>query len=254
MNILVVDDELPIVRGIVKMLEQEEWIGIEKVFSAYSRDQALHIMENEKIDLLFTDIKMQNGSGLSLLSKMEEKNISCIRIIITSYPSFEFAQEAIELGVDGYLLKPVTRENIQQIIKKALDKRKGKDFPELYSIDSQQVSHTSMIKKAQKYIEDHLSEDLNRQLVADAVHVNPDYLSRMLKEDTGRSLSEYIKYRRILEAQKLLDYSEFTITQIAEAAGFKNTPYFSTVFKQVTGFTPLDYRNRHHNDCHKSEF
>lgn len=58
MNILVVDDELPIVRGIIKMLEQEEWIGIEKIFSAYSRDQALQIMENEKIDLLFTDSEL----------------------------------------------------------------------------------------------------------------------------------------------------------------------------------------------------
>lgn len=246
MNILVVDDELPIVRGIIKMLEQEEWIGIEKIFSAYSRDQALQIMENEKIDLLFTDIKMQNGSGLSLLAKMEERNIRCIRIIITSYPSFEFAQEAIELGVDGYLLKPITRENIQQIIKKALHKRKEKEFSELYSIEPHSISYISIIKKAQKYIEDHLSEDINRQQVADAVHTNADYLSRILKEDTGRSLSEYIKYRRILEAQKLLDYSEMSITQVAESIGFKNTPYFSTVFKQVTGFTPLDYRNRHH--------
>lgn len=245
MNILIVDDEFPIVRGIVKILEMEEWIEKNQIFTAYGRDQALQIMEKEKIDLLFTDIKMQNGSGLSLLSKMEERNINCIRIIITSYPSFEFAQEAIELGVDGYLLKPVTKENIRQILQKAFQRRKDKTPYTFYSVDTQNA-YASTLKKAKKYIEDHLSEDLNRQQVADSVHANADYLSRILKEDTGRSLSEYIKYRRILEAQKLLDYSEMTIAQISEATGFKTTSYFSTVFKQITGFTPLDYRNRHH--------
>lgn len=201
-------------------------------------------MEKEKIDLLFTDIKMQNGSGLSLLSKMEERNINCIRIIITSYPSFEFAQEAIELGVDGYLLKPVTQENIRQILKKVLGRKKE---AVLYSTGSgnPQGMYAPMLKKAKKYIEEHLSEDLNRQQVADAVHANADYLSRLLKEDTGRSLSEYMKYRRILEAQKLLDYSEMTIGQISESMGFKTTSYFSTVFKQITGFTPFDYRHRY---------
>ena len=244
MNVLVVDDELPIVRGIVKILEKEEWMGIERIFSAYGRDEALRIIEKEKVDLLFTDIKMQNGSGLSLLSKMEGKNLDCIRIIITSYPSFEFAQEAIELGVDGYLLKPVTRENIQQILRKAFGRRKEKNPYTLSTFDTPNT-YLPTLKKAKKYIEDHLSEDLNRQQVADAVHVNPDYLSRILKEDTGRSLSEYIKYRRILEAQKLLDYSQLTIGEIAELTGFKTTSYFSTVFKQITGFTPFEYRSRH---------
>ena len=244
MNILVVDDELPIVRGIVKMLEQEKDLDITHIFSAYGRDQALRIMEKENIDLLFTDIKMQNGSGLSLLSKMEEKNLNCIRIIITSYPSFEFAQEAIELGVDGYLLKPVTRENIRQIMEKAFQRLRENHPRSLFPIDLQNP-YTPILKKAKKYIEEHLFEDLNRQQVADSVHVHPDYLSRILKEDTGRSLSEYIKYRRILEAQKLLDYSQMTVTQIAEATGFKTTSYFCTVFKQITGFTPFDYRNRY---------
>lgn len=242
MNILVVDDEIPIVRGMVKMLEQEKWLEIEQIFSAYGRDQALRIMEKEKIDLLFTDIKMQNGSGLSLLSKMEDKHSSCIRIIVTSYSSFEFAQEAIELGVDGYLLKPITRENIQQVLRKAINRKK--ETPIFHSFDTSNP-YVSTLKKAKRYIEEHLTEDLNRQQVAEAVHVNADYLSRILKEDTGRSLSEYIKYRRILEAQKWLDYSEMSVTQVAESAGFKNTAYFSTAFKQVTGFTPLDYRNRH---------
>lgn len=256
MNILVVDDELPIVRGIVKMLETEQKYDIRHIFSAYSRDQALRILEKERIDMLFTDIKMQNGSGLSLLSKMEEKNINCIKIIITSYPSFEFAQEAIELGVEGYLLKPVTYENIHQILEKAFLRKKEQYPQSIYSIETQNL-YTPILKKAKKYIEEHLFEDLNRQQVADYIHVHPDYLSRILKEDTGRSLSEYIKYRRILEAQKLLDYSEMNVVQIAQAVGFKTSSYFCTVFKQITGFTPFDYRNRYQevgNSKEKSEF
>ena len=99
----------------------------------------------------------------------------------------------------------------------------------------------------QKYIETHLSENLNLTVIAAHVNYNESHISRLFKRHTGINLSEYIISRRIEYAKKLLEQTEDTIQTISQKAGFNTSQYFSSTFRKVTGISPLDYRLRANN-------
>ncbi|WP_251033806.1 helix-turn-helix transcriptional regulator [Bacillus sp. ISL-75] len=102
-----------------------------------------------------------------------------------------------------------------------------------------------MITKALEYIENHYKENLTLQSVADFVHLNKSYFSLLFKKQTGRNFIDYIIELRIREAKRLLAQYDCHIYEVAEAAGFKDVKYFSKMFKKMTGFTPVKYREEH---------
>lgn len=99
-----------------------------------------------------------------------------------------------------------------------------------------------IIKKAIQYISQHFSEDLTLEQVAGHVHLNAAYFSSMFKQSTGSSFKEYLNMVRIEESKRLLANTDYTIIDIAIAAGFEDQSYFSKVFKKYTGLTPRQYR------------
>lgn len=99
-----------------------------------------------------------------------------------------------------------------------------------------------IIKKAIQYISLHFSEPLTLEEVARQVHLNAAYFSTMFKHSTGSSFKEYLNMVRIEESKRLLANSDYTIIDIAIAAGFEDQSYFSKVFKKYTGLTPRQYR------------
>lgn len=104
-----------------------------------------------------------------------------------------------------------------------------------------------VIEKARAYIEQNLNAHLTREDVANHVYMNPDYLNRIFKKETGMLISDYILQERIKMAKELLTSSNLTITEIAMRVGFANFPYFSTMFKKYTKMNPVDYRKNELN-------
>ncbi len=98
------------------------------------------------------------------------------------------------------------------------------------------------IESIRQYVDNNLSADLSRDTIAGTIGVNPEYLSRLFRKDTGLSLMEYIKRRRIVKARELLKDSEISVTQVAASCGFNSLPYFCKTFHQETGCTPKEYR------------
>lgn len=99
-----------------------------------------------------------------------------------------------------------------------------------------------IIKKAILYISAHFSEPITLDDVAAQVHLNPAYFSSMFKQSTGSSFKEYVNMVRIEESKRLLANTDYSIIDIAVAAGFEDQSYFSRVFKKYTGLTPRQYR------------
>lgn len=119
-HVLLVDDE----ENVLKILKTTiEWnaLGVESIVTAQDGQQALSILKKQKIDLLITDIKMPRFDGINLIRQAKQiyPDIRCI--LLTAYGEFEYAREAIILGVENYLLKPVVKEEVEQTIQKALD-------------------------------------------------------------------------------------------------------------------------------------
>ena len=102
----------------------------------------------------------------------------------------------------------------------------------------------SAVGRVKEYIDTHFNEDITRSDMAQIVFLNPDYLARIFKAETGQSLGAYVKERRIFEAKRLLAETNIQVKEIALRVGYDNSSYFSHVFHQYTGVTPYAYRRQ----------
>ena len=78
---------------------------------------------------------------------------------------------------------------------------------------------------------------------AEKLFLSPNYLSDLLKKETGKNAQEHIHYYLIEEAKNILTNSDNTVSEIAYSLGFEYPNYFSKLFKSKTGMTPIEYRN-----------
>ncbi|MCR5744155.1 MAG: AraC family transcriptional regulator [Lachnospiraceae bacterium] len=104
---------------------------------------------------------------------------------------------------------------------------------------------TSMpVAKAVDYIYDHLHTRITLPAVAEYVGVNPTYLSRVFKQEMGVTFGRYITLKKLETAKNMLQYSEFSATEIAAILAFANQSYFTRLFHEEYGVTPGEYREQ----------
>jgi two-component system response regulator YesN len=99
------------------------------------------------------------------------------------------------------------------------------------------------VSQAIGFILERYSGSVTLELAADAISLNPSYLSRKFKEETKSTFSEYLNRIRIDAARKLLENGQYSLKQISSQAGFSSYNYFFRVFKEMTGVTPQTYLN-----------
>ena len=100
------------------------------------------------------------------------------------------------------------------------------------------------IYKIADYITNKFNEDLTLSSISRKFALSDEHLSRKFKSTIGIGINEYIRYIRITKAEKMLRETDYPITKIAQKCGFNDSNYFSTVFKNVIGITPLKYRKK----------
>lgn len=99
-----------------------------------------------------------------------------------------------------------------------------------------------IVRNAQAVIAEHIKEPVNVQLLAQRLHISPNYLSALFKSETGVRLTEYITNMKMQEAARLMRETEKNIIEIAGILGYDNANYFSRLFKKHYGVNPSDYR------------
>jgi two-component system response regulator YesN len=113
----------------------------------------------------------------------------------------------------------------------------------LEAIKRQQVGghYSRHIAQAVQYIADHYASNISLETVAAAINLNSSYLSRLFKEETQLTFTEYLNRARIKSSCLLMEAGSYTMKQISGQVGFVNYTYFFKVFKTVTGMTPQAY-------------
>ena len=101
------------------------------------------------------------------------------------------------------------------------------------------------INKFMKLVESHLKEQHSVQYYADKLCITPNYLNEIVTSTKGISAKQYIRNKVMDEAQRLLTYTDFPISDIAFELHFSTVSYFIRSFRQYTGTTPLLYRRTH---------
>lgn len=107
MKVIVVEDEDRIREGILGLLEMMDG-GYEAAGEAENGEIGLELIRKEQPDIVITDVRMPDMSGLEMLSKMKEEGIASKVIVLSAYSEFEYARTAMKMGVTEYLLKPVS--------------------------------------------------------------------------------------------------------------------------------------------------
>lgn len=104
------------------------------------------------------------------------------------------------------------------------------------------VESTRYIEDLLLFVREHCYSKLTLKMLADHVGLTESYCSKYFKENVGSSFLDYVTTRRVSHAQRLLKYTDCSITDILEQSGFSSIQTFNRVFKQYTGMTPTEYR------------
>ena len=135
MRIAVIEAEAPIREGMSKILKKINE-NYELVGKAENGKKGLELIRQEKPDLVILDIRMPDMDGLTMLSIVREEGIECKAIVLSAYSDFAYAQRAIELGIENYLLKPIKIAELKKALEQAeanISKEQSKE--QLFSLE-----------------------------------------------------------------------------------------------------------------------
>ncbi|HAG15655.1 MAG TPA: hypothetical protein DCG69_03900 [Bacteroidales bacterium] len=125
-NILIVEDEVLVLQSLVNIVSRR----YPSVFFAKDAQKALEIFEKEDIDLVITDIRMPGMDGISMLKRMQSEKPNIHRLVMSAYTEADYFLQAIEIGVEGYIVKPFMKEKVLEAIEKALKRISGERIAE----------------------------------------------------------------------------------------------------------------------------
>jgi len=244
-RVVLVDDERLIVRGLSSVVPWAEF-GCEVAGAAYDGVKGLEMIRSLRPDIVLTDIRMPNMDGLTMLAALRSEFPEIQTTVLTAYRDFDYARQAITLGVCRYLLKPSNLDELKEAVRQMvsrLDARPVQKDPAEDAASQEAGNH--LVRAALAYMREHCTEQhLSLGEVADHVYVSQWHLSKLLNRETGQSFFDLLGSLRIAKAKELLQDPSLRIHEIAENTGFSDVGHFSRSFKKIAGCTPGEYRNQ----------
>lgn len=256
-RVMVVEDEQFIRQGLILTTP---WVGLgcQVVGEAGNAVAAVALARSVKPDIVITDIRMPEMSGLDMIAAIRE-SLDCEFIIISGYDEFDYARTALKLGVKGYLVKPVDPRELvalleeviqtveeKQQVRSALERLKymQEKMPLLKIFEKEGgTSYDRYLDTAVTYINDNCGGELTVKDVADALGISDSYLGKLVKSRTGFTFVELLTIIRISKAIEMMKAGgAVKVYEIAAAVGYRDSRYFSEVFKKYVGVSPSEYR------------
>lgn len=150
-------------------------------------------------------------------------------------------EEAYSLG-DAYIQSALDAHTIDETSTICMSMYD--DFVRRVHRTRENPKYSQPIQRCCNYIEMNLDRNIHAQELADMVGYSVTYFTRRFREETGFGISDYVKAARIERAKILLETSENSVQEISEMLGFTTRNYLTKCFREITGMTPVEYRNR----------
>ncbi len=240
-KVVLIDDEPIIVEGLTRTVPWEKW-GCEVVGSANDGLEGIELIRKEKPNIVFSDIAMPGIDGLMMVAALKSEFEDTEFTILTGYRNFDYAQEAIRLGITRFILKPSSMHEIEEAIEKMVANLKKKNIEG--AEEEQTGAGSFIVRNALNYMKENYGRKITLSEVAEQTYVSQWHLSKLLNKHTGQSFSELLNSIRINEAKALLNDQSLRISDIAEMVGFLDLAHFSRVFKKHVGVSANEYRNK----------
>jgi two-component system response regulator YesN len=243
-KLLIVDDEPLIRKGILTLVDFEK-LGITEAYEASNGKEGLELFIQHAPQLILLDINLPMMNGLELAQAIKAHDRQAKIAMITGYDYVDYAISALKIGVDDYILKPVSKQDVTDVIAKLIQKYESeRTNREVQNVVSALIHEPddSTRHRLQVLIDQSLSDpDLSLTSVAHSLGYAPNYLSSLFKNLFGVPFQEYVLSHRLEKAKLLLLTTSLKNYEIAERVGFEDVNYFNTRFKLKYGVSPKQY-------------
>lgn len=238
------DDEAYLRTALKKLMNWEK-MGCELIRVVNNGRELLQCVEEEHPDIVITDIRMPEIDGLEVCRQLYEKYPETQTIILSAYTDFEYARTAIRYDVADYVLKLSVLEELPPAVEKVTQKlqKQKKELEEELVRQPEKKNAESLYDQIREYIEKNYSKKITLNDIAEELHANSSYLSRLYKKESGQNLFDVILKKRVDKAKEYMETTDKKIYEISQAVGFDDTGYFSRIFKRYTGVSPKEYQS-----------
>lgn len=258
-SLLIVEDKQDLREFLRNALKDK----FKKIYQAENGLVALEVIKQQQPDIIVSDVMMPQMNGYQLCKEIKENlNISHIPVILlTARADSESQMLGYKLGADAYLPKPFEMEMLLSVIQNQMRNReyiKSRYRGNQFILSPQEATFSNadeqFMIKLNEMIDQNLSQpDLDVKFLTAQMAMSRTSLYNKIKELTGMGANDYINRRRIDKAIILLTQSDMSITEISEQVGFTYQRYFSTLFKEMKGMTPSQFRAQHGSTQQQSE-
>lgn len=243
MKIMIAEDEQRARQGLCRLIADLDG-DYEVIAQASNGNMALELILQLKPDLVFLDIKMPFMDGLTLIKAVRGRGMNTEFVVVSAYADFDLARQSIELDVAGYLLKPLTKEEAEAVLKKVEGRLMGKHNYSSYKEESLRKKYPDvhpLIGKTLDIIETGYAGKISQQRLACEIGLTPEYFSYLFTKNVGENFSVFLKKYRVEQAKRLYQSGTCSKREVPYNVGFSDEKYYNKVFRQVTGKTPAEY-------------
>lgn len=240
MRVVIVDDE-PLARAALISMLTECTVKTQVVAEGSKGQDVMILAQKWKPDICFVDIRMPGWDGLKGIKEAKAHSPHTLWIVLTGFSEFEYAKEAINLGVSCFLLKPIDPKELNQVIitlSKQILARQG---------NAEGLAHgdtaLSAVESVKRHVDANFMTDIGIADLAELLDVTPNYLSALFHKQTGETFTHYLTKIRLTQAKTLLLEESLSIQEIAEKVGYYSTRHFTKKFKEFYGIYPSECRH-----------
>jgi len=245
-SLLIVDDHASIISLLDNILSDKY-----SIHKARNGMKALQILDEERIDLVISDVIMPDMDGLTLCKRIKE-NIQSSHIpviLLTAKGEIENRIDGLQVGADSYIPKPFHPEHLFIRIEKLIERMEAirKNFKNFADLELSQLAigigqkDDDFFSKITRCIQLHLGEpDFNADTMADEVGMSKASLYKKVKTITSLTPHGLIKQYRLKKAADLLKNSAMSVSEVIYETGFNSRSYFYKSFNEMFHCHPKD--------------
>lgn len=243
--VMVVDDNPEILDFLSKILSEEYF-----VISASSGEEALLILEKNNIDLIISDVMMEEMDGFELCGKIKtDINISHVPVILlTAKTDTESKIKGLESGADAYIEKPFSPFHLKAQLRNLLKKREKQQkayastpLSDLHSAVHNKLDEEFMKKCTDIILNNIEDSEFSVSTLAQELGMSRTSVFTKIKGIIGMTPNDFIKITRLKKACRMMIEGEYRVTEIGFLVGFSSSSYFAKCFQKQFGMLPTEF-------------
>ena len=241
-RVLVIDDNADI-RAYATTLLSDEY----DVMEASDGAEGLRKAVREVPDVVVCDVMMSGMDGLECCKRLKADSLTCHIpvILLTAKTLDEYRAEGYAYGADAYLTKPFNGNVLKARIKNLIANRKllkivfGNDAQQVPTVPVAQSAESQFVEKFRTIIQANLgNSELNVETISHEMGISRAQLYRKIKSITGISPNDIVREARMRRADRLLETTDKSVSEIAYEVGFSSPSYFTKCYREFFGRTP----------------